>query len=360
MDIIIYGAQSIALSVYNSINVLMPEYSILCFLVTKLDGNPSVLGGIPVYELKEYAQNISQGRKDCIEILIATPENVMQEIEDELHGEGFKWVVRITSLRLAGMVQSAFIKTGKYTPLAVYPVGAHKPDICVFKMVHEMDKRLLKIYDEPEYIVQLQVGAEHAGRKMAVLSDNIGDNISLKNGNYSELTGLYWIWKNILNSASYSNVCYYGLAHYRRMLELTEDDLLRIQDNNIDVIMPFPMPYEPDIEAHHKRYLSKEEWQAVLRAIEELQPEYAAVLDSVLGQSYFYNYNILLAKKNVLDDYCRWLFPLLFKIEEINDYDGSKKQNRYIGYIGETLQTIYFMHNKYELRIAHVGCKFMA
>ena len=74
---------------------------------------------------------------------------------------------------------------------------------------------------------------------------------------------------------------------------------------------------------------------------------------------YLYNYNIIIAKGNVLSDYCEWLFPILFRIEEINDPNGTKKPNRYIGYVGETLETLYFMYNKDKLIIAHAGCKFL-
>ena len=56
---------------------------------------------------------------------------------------------------------------------------------------------------------------------------------------------------------------YYGLAHYRRYLILEERDLYRLENNGIDAILPYPMIYEPDIEVHHKRYLSEEEWKAV-------------------------------------------------------------------------------------------------
>ena len=40
----------------------------------------------------------------------------------------------------------------------------------------------------------------HVGRALSqdrgYTGDDTGDNISLKNRNYCELTGLYWLWKN--------------------------------------------------------------------------------------------------------------------------------------------------------------------
>ena len=47
-----------------------------------------------------------------------------------------------------------------------------------------------------------------------VFSDDTGEIISQKNQHYSELTGWYWIWKNI------SHVKIIGLCHYRRYFDL--------------------------------------------------------------------------------------------------------------------------------------------
>ena len=92
---------------------------------------------------------------------------------------------------------------------------------------------------------------------------------------------------------------YYGLCQYRRGFELAEDDLLRLSDNDVDVVLPYPLPYEPDIHAHHERYIKEADWQALLRALSELQPEYAADFPEILSQRYLYNYNVILAKKEV-------------------------------------------------------------
>lgn len=359
MELIIYGAQGIALGVYRALKRLCPQREIPCFLVTEMGGNEPFLAGLPVRELKEFSLGLSQAQKDNIEVLICTPENVMNAIEDSLDETGFYCHVRMDSMRWAEMMQFAYAKEGEFVPLSAYPVGYHKPVLHVYQAKFYKDVPLVNSDRIPDYMIGIQVGTAQTDMRVADVLDNCADHISDKNGNYSELTGLYWMWKNVILADANAHEGYYGLAHYRRYLHLSEDDLLRMQDNDIDVILPYPMPYEPDIEAHHKRYLSDSEWAAVLQALEELQPEYASAFQDILQQSYLYNYNIIIAKGNILADYCRWLFPILFRVEKIIDPDGVRKPNRFIGYVGETLETLYFMYHKRELRIAHAGCRFL-
>ena len=356
MEVIIYGAQGVALGTYKAIKTLHPEISIECFLVTAIGNDAHILGGIPVRELNEFALGKTNEEKENIEVLIGTPENVMGAIEKNLEKVGIYNHIRLDSMRWAKMQEQAFTRIGRFTPLSTYPIGSKKPDIEMYKMLHYKDKQLSVDYKLPDYLIPVQVGAAMTDCVTAELVDNAGENISEKNGDYSELTGLYWMWKNRIRQQDEK---YYGLAHYRRFLELSEDDQRRLITNNIDVVLPYPMPYEPNIEAHHLRYLTDQEWSGVLQALKELEPEYAEAFPNILSQEYLYNYNIILAKGKVLDEYCRWLFPLLFRIEERNNPDGSKEPNRYIGYVGETLETLYFMYNKDKLKIAHAGCKFL-
>ena len=375
MDLVIFGAQGTALGAYEAIHNLYPIRNIRCFLVTERGNNAEYLSGVPVLELETFAKSLSTEEKEDLEILIATPENMMPEIETSLEGHGFFCHVRLTSSRWSELMLCYCAGEKDFMPLRALPVGYHRANMHVFMAKFHKDKELSARYGLPEWITPIQVGAVLSPRRVANILDCDGENISAKNGNYSELTALYWIWRNRLGGGSTDSLGsdpsgsagneYYGLSHYRRILEFTEDDVLRLVDNGVDVVLPYPMPYEPDIEEHHRRYLKEEDWKAVRRAVWELQPEYSKAFPSVLEQKYLYNYNIILARKGVLAEYCEWLFPILSRVEELSVPRGKDRADRYIGYIAETLETLYFMYHaacqpaEERLNIMHAGCRFL-
>lgn len=360
MELAIYGAQATALGAYTAIHNLYPARRIRCFIVTGHEGNPRYLAGLPVFELGEFSSMVPCGEKENMEVLIATPEVVMEDIEKELEEAGFYCHVRLDSERWAKMMGYFYARGKDFIPLSSLPVGVHKADLRVYMAKFYKDRPLEGEYLLPGWMMSIQVGAALSGERVADILDCEGDNISKKNGNYSELTGLYWIWKNGMVGTEADNpCCYYGLNHYRRIFFLDDDDMLRLADNNLDVVLPYPMPYEPDIEAHHARYIKKEDWDALLSALKELQPEYAEFFPQILKQGYLYNYNIIIARRQVLAEYCGWLFPILEHVEQLSMPRGNERADRYIGYMGETLETLYFMYNKTRLNIAHAGCRFL-
>ena len=72
-----------------------------------------------------------------------------------------------------------------------------------------------KPYQMPQDEIYLPVHAGCEGKEsIGFQGDNTGDNISLKNPFYCELTCLYWAWKNL-------GCDFIGLVHYRRYFSLT-------------------------------------------------------------------------------------------------------------------------------------------
>ena len=104
-------------------------------------------------------------------------------------------------------------------------------------MIYIATHKEFKVPAEEGY-VPIYVGAE-GKQKLCYLSDNTGENISQKNKNYCELTGMYWIWKN-------TNDEYKGMVHYRRYFSNSLRKKYILKESTIknilkkyDVILPF-------------------------------------------------------------------------------------------------------------------------
>lgn len=390
--IAIFGAQSVALGIYQAIRMLYPKQRVKCFLVTSLKQNPRQLAGLPVLEVKDYFD-----REDLI--LIGTPENLHPEIIEMLQKQGFHNYIALDSRKEAVLMELYYREIGKaeaknteigkatlpldasFSSLHDQKAGSEKAKLQVFLAKHSGDRVLQKAPVLSEWAEYLQVGAIGAQEdnqsseqentyRISRSSNRIGDagnsgglsagyrdcdgvHISGKNPNYCELTALYWIWKNRLSLPGDTD--YYGLFHYRRILDIQEADLFRLKENQVDAVLPYPMLYEPDIRAHHTRYVKDGDWQAMRAALIELQPRYAEAFDEIFTGRYFYNYNILVATPKVFADYCAWLFPILERIEELCQPEREDRADRYMGYLGENLLTLYFRYHSCDFKIVHTG-----
>ena len=76
--------------------------------------------------------------------------------------------------------------------------------------IYVITHKAFKDFAPRSLYVSLLVGADINKGKNFYLKDNsTADNISSKNKNYCELTGAYWIWKNVKEDIV-------GICHYRR------------------------------------------------------------------------------------------------------------------------------------------------
>lgn len=184
------------------------------------------------------------------------------------------------------------------------------------------------------------------------IGDDTGDNISTLNNYFSELTGLYWIWKN-------STADYRGLVHYRRHFAtassrsrfFAKDRFSKIVGESeisqlfqhTDIILPRKRNYV--IETVHSHYshtfnsIQLDETKAILQ---EQQPEYIPAFNHVMQGKTAHMFNMLVMKDEKLDEYCSWLFPILFELQSRIDpaqYDAFNA--RYPGRISEMLLDVW-------------------
>ena len=223
-----------------------------------------------------------------------------------------------------------------------------------------MDVKVLvathKKYDMPSEDIYLPIHVGREGKEdLGYQGDNQGENISLKNSNYCELTGLYWAWKNLQCDVI-------GLSHYRRYftdkskfevaknknnkmdLILNKQDIEKIL-KNADIIVPKKRNYYIEtIYSHYKNAHHIKDLDETRNIIEELYPEYLENFDRVMNGKTIHLYNMFVMKKELFDEYCEWLFNILFELEkrvDISDYDAY--QSRIFEFIRERLFNVWIL-----------------
>lgn len=196
---------------------------------------------------------------------------------------------------------------------------------------------------DPIY-VPLQVGrATHDD--YGYLGDDTGDNISEKNQYYSELTGLYWIWKN------YTGADYLGLCHYRRFFLnddaklMTEADYMDIL-SRYDVIVSKSQKGSYDYRTVYSRSHDVRNLDMTGEIIKEKYPDYYATFLDVIADNRCYVGNLFVAPKRLFYAYCEWLFTIFFALEKRINVDGyDDYHKRVFGFLSEQLLIVWIKHN---------------
>lgn len=363
MDIYIFGAKATAAGLYKALSALEPEKKIKAFLVTDAEQNLQEIWGCPVRTLAEVSEALPDRKKADVTVYAAVPELIHKEVKALLEGNGFTNLVMLDSGREADIMGRYFQKEGHF--LSVHSLGLSDragrqdgmPRLTVYAASFYKDKQLESPPQMPSYVKKLYLGCDGAVLEGIELSgqadfyDNTGDNISGKNPNRCEMTAHYWVWKNRLHTDDE----YVGICHYRRTLDLSEEDLGKIKANDVDIVLPYPMVHYPSGRVHHTWYVPEKDWKLMKHVVGELYPDYMEQFDEVFDAPEFYNYNMMLAKKQVFADYCAWLYPILDRIEELSEPKGADRRDRYTAYMSESLETLYFMTNRKNLKIYHTG-----
>ncbi len=204
--------------------------------------------------------------------------------------------------------------------------------------------------DDKMYL-PLHVGAE--GKKdadgnaldLGYVKDNTGDNISELNPSFCELTGLYWAWKNL-------NEDYIGLAHYRRHFSMkkkgTFENVLRYDElkpylGRVKVFVPKKRRYYIEtLYSHYAHTHYASHLDETRKVISEKYPEYIPSYDKVVKRTYGYMFNMMIMDKKHFDDYCKWLFDILFEVgKRIDMPELSAFQGRYYGRISEIIFNVW-------------------
>lgn len=180
--------------------------------------------------------------------------------------------------------------------------------------------------------------------------DNTGDNISTLNPYFCELTGLFWAWKNL-------NFDYIGLVHYRRFFSFKKNkkDYLNSVLAKVDldqylgkikVFVPNKRRYFIETlynQYSHNHYHSHLDVTRTI--ISDKYPEYLSNFDEVMNRRWGYMFNMMIMDKSLLNNYCNWLFDILFELQNRISPDGlSPFQARFYGRVSERIFNVWLKH----------------
>ncbi len=180
------------------------------------------------------------------------------------------------------------------------------------------------------YLEKIQTGSLGKEAWPGFLRDDTGDNISHLNRNYGELSGLYWVWKNTTEEKV-------GWCHYRRFFSPTlwpadqykgvsvdvpmaqvllnqnpTGSLYDFELNMCDMILPAMIPVEFAGAAWWKGVYREEDWNGLLEALAEIYPdEYDGFVKFFNEVHPLHFWCMFITKRQTLNAYCEWLFPLL-------------------------------------------------
>ncbi len=230
--------------------------------------------------------------------------------------------------------------------------------------------------------------------------DDSGENISSKNRYYSELTGIFWAWKNL---EKLGNPDYLGFMHYRRQFcfseeklnevlkkrgispqvqgnlifingldELTEpeirylfsDEIIKNSIKDFDILAPC---IRTDITQYEKfktrnDLLVLSDIEKTIDIVRNIFPEYSDFLEQALNTHDNYLFNMFIMRKVLFEECCNFMFTTLFELEKYVSYEGrNKNQKRLFGYVSEVLFTAFFIKKESEnLKINKVKIMFEA
>jgi len=212
-----------------------------------------------------------------------------------------------------------------------------------------------------------------------ILGDDSGDHISNKNSYYSELTGIYWIWKNTTQQIV-------GTCHYRRFFTAKKEPLIYrlkrlfyypaglykkrhglIYTGNIgywkrrilndkeltqlfevyDAILPQARHLKYTVETHYKRYHNASDLIILESILHEKHPEYVESFHKILSGKKLFANNMFVMKNEHFQEFMSWLFDILFEFEKrsnLENYTGYQK--RILGFIAERMLTVWFEYKK--------------
>ena len=223
-------------------------------------------------------------------------------------------------------------------------------DTRIYVMTHK------KIENLPEEIYQpLHVGRE-GKEDLGYPGDNTGEEISCKNPYYCELTGMYWLWKNV--KCDIIGVCHYRRFFLRDGKLLNQEEIEELAQNYPIIIPNSRCVREKNVYEHYGNRHNAKDLDLCREVIAEKYPAYISAFDYAMDTILISMANMWITRKKIYDRYCQWLFDILFEVERRLDMTGyDAYQQRVMGFLSERLFRVWLFMQPEKIAEENIGCQ---
>ena len=143
------------------------------------------------------------------------------------------------------------------------------------------------------------------------------------------------------------------MAHYRRHFSLKKkndkwDSVLTYEQvkpylSQIKVFVPKKRKYYIEtLYSHYEHTHYVEQLDVTEDIIKEKYPEYLDSYNKVMKQRYGYMFNMMIMEKELVNEYCTWLFDILFELKDrLSMPELSSFQGRFYGRVSEIIFNVW-------------------
>ncbi len=197
-----------------------------------------------------------------------------------------------------------------------------------------------KIGEIPEKMYRpLHVGRE-GKEDFGYQGDDTGEQISCKNPRYCELTGMYWLWKNV--SCDVIGICHYRRFFLRDGRLLKQEEIEKLLKTYPIIIPNSRCVEESSVYEHYEKRHNARDLDICREVIAEKYPSYISAYDYAMDTILISTGNMWITRKDIYDRYCQWLFDILFEVEQRLDFTGyDEYQQRVMGFLSERLFRVW-------------------
>lgn len=356
-EIYIFGANSRSQTLGIYLKKLNPKLKVTAYLIDNDEKNPCAIDGVPVLHLKNHLE-LCTTRK----VYLGTRMVYHKEISEKLKSLGFEKIIFNTpdlDIELRNKyLHIYYSECGRsFDKLENVMIGdgrhCDSNNSCIYVIRSVSDVPLTEKWEKKPWRKILQAGAALTDVSISALKDNTGENISDRNKQFCELTGLYWIWKN-------SDKDIMGIEHNRRHFLLPDDWQQRMCAAGVDVILPTPLYVHPSLAENYRARHIASDLDFVCNYVADHDPEDGEALKDFLENTPLYSpCNMLISRQEVLENLCCWLFPIIFAAAEHGGVRDDCYQNRYPGFLSERLMTYYFEKHREKYKVVYCDKNFL-